>query len=85
MVSIACCFPETRSGSRGGEWKAVLLADSDREAYLASLSRLMDLHFDILVPWGSEEGQPYGYGVTRLEAQKNLRRIIDRLRAGGSG
>lgn len=49
----------------------MLLGDSDREAYLASLSRLMEVDFDILVPWGSEEDQPYGYGVT-----------LDRLRAG---
>ena len=78
-------FPGDSIWVQGGEWKAVLLGESDREAYLASLSRLMDLDFDILMPWGSEEGQPYGYGVTRLEAQKNLTRIIDRLRAGASG
>ena len=78
-------FPGDSIWVQGGEWKAVLLGESDREAYLASLSRLMDLDFDILVPWGSEKGQPYGYGVTRLEAQKNLRRIIDRLQAGESG
>jgi glyoxylase-like metal-dependent hydrolase (beta-lactamase superfamily II) len=78
-------FPGDSIWVQGGEWKAVLLGESDREAYLGSLSRLMDLDFDILVPWGSEEGRPYGYGVTRLEAQKNLRRIIDRLQAGESG
>src|SRR5665213_3269625 len=75
-------FPGDSIWVQGGEWKAVLLADNDRETYLASLSLLMDLDFDILVPWGSEEGQPYGYGITRLEAQKNLSRIIDRLQAG---
>ena len=68
-----------------GEWKAVLLGESDREAYLASLSRLMELDFDILVPWASEEGQPYSYGVTRSEAHKNLGRIVDRLKAGENG
>jgi len=68
-----------------GEWKAVLLGESDREAYLASLSRLMELDLYILVPWASEEGQPYGYGVTRSEAHKNLGRIVDRLKAGENG
>lgn len=61
---------------------AVLLAESDREAYLSSLSQLLELDFDILVPWGGEDGQPYSYGVTRTEAQQNLGRIIDRLGAG---
>ena len=78
-------FPGDSIWVQGGEWKAVLLGESDREAYLASLALLIDLDFDILAPWGSEEGQPYGYGVTRLEAQKKLRKIIDRLQAGENG
>ena len=65
-----------------GEWKAVLLGESDRESYLASLSHLMELDFDILVPWGSEEGRPYAYGVSRAEAQENLSGIVDRLKVG---
>jgi len=77
-------FPGDSIWVQGGEWKAVLLADNDRETYLASLSLLMDLDFDILVPWGSEEGQPYGYGITRPEAHEKLRRIFDRLQAGGN-
>ncbi|WP_172125939.1 MBL fold metallo-hydrolase [Devosia sp. 919] len=75
-------FPGDMIWVQGGEWKAVLLGESDRDAYLASLSRIMDLKFDILVPWGSEEGQPYGYGVTPTEVRENLGRIIDRLRNG---
>jgi Metallo-beta-lactamase superfamily len=78
-------FPGDSIWVQGGEWKAVLLGESDREAYLASLSRLMDVDFDILVPWGSEEDQPYGYGVTRTQAKKNLGRIVDRLQAGENG
>ena len=78
-------FPGDSIWVQGGQWKAVQLGESDRESYIASLSRLMDLDFDILVPWGSEEGQPYGYGVTRTEAQKNLGRIVDRLQAGENG
>ncbi len=75
-------FPGDSIWVQGGEWKAVLLAEGDRKAYLASLSILMDLDFDILVPWGSEEGQPNGYGVTHAQARTNLGRIVDRLRAG---
>lgn len=75
-------FPGDSIWVQGGEWKAVLLEESDRDAYLASLSNLIDLDFDILMPWGSEEGQPYGYGVTRTQARENLGRIVDRLQAG---
>ena len=67
---------------QGGEWKAVLLAERDREAYLASISNIRELDFDILVPWGSKDGRPYAYGVTRTQAHDNLERILDRLRAG---
>ena len=78
-------FPGDSIWVQGGEWKAVLLGESDREAYLTSLSHLIELDFDILVPWGSEEGQPYGYGVTRTQAQENLGRIIERLQSGENG
>ena len=41
----------------------------------------MDVDFDFLVPWGSEQGQPYGYGVTHDQAQQNLGKIMDRLKS----
>lgn len=75
-------FPGDSIWVQGGEWKAVLLGESSRKAYLSSLSELMEVDFDFLMPWGAEEGQPYGYGVTRTEAQENLERIVDRLQAG---
>ncbi|MGK2740348.1 MBL fold metallo-hydrolase [Tepidicaulis sp. LMO-SS28] len=75
-------FPGDSIWVQGGKWKAVLLDESHRQAYLASLTLLMDLDFDILVPWGNEDGQPYGYGVTRVQAEENLQRIISRLQAG---
>lgn len=75
-------FPGDSIWVQGGAWKAVLLGESDRDSYVASLSRLAQLDFDMLVPWGSEAGQPYGYGVTRREAHDRLSRIADRLRAG---
>ena len=78
-------FPGDSIWVQDGEWKAVLLGDSDREAYLDSLARLMDVDFDFLVPWGSEEGQPYGYGVTRSQAKERLGEISARLRGGENG
>ena len=78
-------FPGDSIWVQGGEWKAVLLAESDRETYLASLSLLMDLDFDMLVPWGSEEGQPYGYGITHPQAHEKLKGVIERLRLEATG
>jgi hypothetical protein len=46
-------FPGDAIWVQGGEWKAVLLGEGDRDAYLSSLLLLMELDFDILVPWGS--------------------------------
>ncbi len=78
-------FPGDSIWVQGGEWKAVLLGESDRAAYIDSLALLMETDFDILVPWGSEEGQPYGYGVTRARARENLGGIVSRLQAGKNG
>ena len=75
-------FPGDSVWVQGGVWKAVLLGGSDRAAYLDSLSCLAELDFDVLVPWGSEEGQPTAYGVTRAQARQNIERIMDRLRQG---
>ncbi|MBV7379215.1 MBL fold metallo-hydrolase [Maritimibacter dapengensis] len=75
-------FPGDSLWVQGGEWKAVLLGDSNRSAYLDSLARLKTVDFDVLVPWGAEVGEPFGYAVTREEANANLDRIIARLEAG---
>ena len=75
-------FPGDSLWVQNGEWKAVVLGDSDRAAYMGSLAALKEIDFDILVPWGVEHGAPYGYAVTREEATSNLDRIIGRLEAG---
>lgn len=77
-------FPGDSLWVQGGEWKAVVLGDSDRSAYLDSLALLKEVAFDVLVPWGVEEEAPYGYAVSRAEASEKLERIIDRLREGGT-
>lgn len=75
-------FPGDSIWVQDSQWKAVLLGDSDRSAYLDSLSRLVSVDFDFLVPWGTEEGKPYGYAVTRTQAQERLGRISECLKAG---
>lgn len=58
------------------------LRQRERAFVSHSLSRLMSVDFDFLVRWGAEEGEPYGYAVTRTQAQERLGRISERLKAG---
>ena len=75
-------FPGDSIWVQGGRWKAVLLRDGDRAAYIESLESLREVEFDVLVPWGVEDGEPYGYAVSPDRAKRNLDRIVARLRAG---
>jgi glyoxylase-like metal-dependent hydrolase (beta-lactamase superfamily II) len=68
-----------------GEWKAVVLGDELRGAYLDSLALVRDLDFDVLVPWGTtEDGPSYGLATGKSDIRKRVDAIIDRVRAGGS-
>jgi len=78
-------FPGDTIWVQGGAWKAVLLGESDRDDYVASLRLLLDVEFDYLVPWGAEEDAPFAHAVTQEEARQNLQQIIDRLEAGQGG
>lgn len=77
-------FPGDSIWVSGGDWKAVLLDERSRETYIASINVVMDLDFDILVPWGAEEQQPHFYQVTHEQARRNLQRIAERLQNGES-
>ena len=81
-------FPGDSIWVQGGKWRAVLLGESDREAYLTSLSHLIRGWISNILPylWGSEEGQPYGYGVTRTQAQEEIwEELSKRLQSGENG
>ena len=68
---------------RGGEWRAAVLASSDRATYLASLALLRDLDFDVLVPWVAAGAF---HAVTdRADARRRIGAIIDRVSRGASG
>ena len=68
-----------------GEWKAVVLDDGLRRAYLDSLVLVRDLDFDVLVPWGTTDDCPsYGLVEANAEIRDRVDAIIDRVRAGGS-
>lgn len=65
-----------------GRWEAVVIGESDRQLYLQSLETLIELDFDVLVPWVSMQGQPFIDEVTPQKKQQQLGAIIQRLRAG---
>ena len=68
---------------RGGEWRAAVLASSDRAAYLESLALLRGLDFDVLVPWVAAGA--YHALTDREDARRRIGAIIDRVRRGASG
>lgn len=67
-----------------GVWEAVVLDPSARGEYLESLELVRDLDFDVLVPWGTTEGDPYAVVATRDEIRDRVGEIIARVGAGGS-
>lgn len=77
-------FPGDTIMLRDGRWRAALLDGSDRDAYIASLERIHDLDFDVLVPWATHDGEPYFILTASGEARQQLGAMLDRLRAGES-
>jgi glyoxylase-like metal-dependent hydrolase (beta-lactamase superfamily II) len=63
------------------EWTPALLPSSDRDAYIASLELIAGLEFDVLVPWAATRGGPYLASTDRVDAQRRIAQIIERLRA----
>lgn len=68
-----------------GVWRAVILGESDRQAFLDTVALLRDLDFDVLVPWPAQQGAlPYDV-VTPEQKHKQLDDLAARIRAGVSG
>lgn len=65
-----------------GEWVAAVLESSDRSAYIRSLELLRELDFDVLVPWLATHGQPYYTMTNKLDAQRRIGMILDRVQRG---
>ena len=68
-----------------GNWRAVLLSSSDRDAYLDSLVLLRDVEFDVLVPWGALRGGSYIDAVSHGQARQKIDAVIARVSAGENG
>lgn len=78
-----CLFPGDSLWVKGGCWRAVPLAESDKDEYVQSLELMRGLDFDLLLPWGGEVGAPYGYAVSKDQAQAGFEQAMSQLKAGG--
>ena len=68
-----------------GVWKAVILDESNRQAFLDTLCLLRDLDFDVLVPWPApQDALPYEV-VTPGQKREQIDNLITRIQAGASG
>jgi glyoxylase-like metal-dependent hydrolase (beta-lactamase superfamily II) len=75
-------FPGDSLMLRGDDWVGALLESSDRDAYVASLERLREVDFDLLVPWATRLDGPFAVATDRADARRRLDAIIARVRAG---
>lgn len=65
-------------------WYAVVLGESERDAYIKSLRTLRDLDFDLLVPWGASEGAEPVTPVDRDTARREIDAVVTRLENGNN-
>lgn len=78
-------FPGDALWVENGTWKAVILQESNRQAFLDTLEVLDELEFDVLVPWHAHrDAQPYDV-VTQQTKHDQLNELYARITAGASG
>ena len=63
-------------------WRAAVLADSDREAYVESLELMAGLEFDVLIPWAGLSTLPAVERVEREEGRRRVLEVAERVRGG---
>jgi len=78
-------FPGDSFWVEDGVWRAVVLGESDRAAFVETLALLRDLDFDALVPWPAQTGRPAVEYVTPEEKERQIDALLQRLRAGAAG
>lgn len=78
-------FPGDSLWVEDGVWRAVVLGESDRGAFLETLALLRDLDFDALVPWPAQAGRPPVEYLTPQEKTRQIDAVVARLKAGASG
>ena len=78
-------FPGDSIWVEDGVWRAVVLGESDRAAFLETLALLRDLDFDALVPWPSQAGRPAVEHLTPELKARQIDALVARLKAGAPG
>ena len=80
-----CLFTADSLYVKDGELRGGLLESSDRRAFLASLSLLRGIEFDLLIPWVAQKGAPVATRYTPPAFRRELDAVISRIEAGGDG
>ena len=80
-----CLFTADSLYVNDGQLRGGLLDSSDRRAFLASLSQLRDLEFELLLPWVAMKGAPVATPYTPQVFRRDLDAVISRIEAGGDG
>ncbi|WHP16631.1 hypothetical protein [Cellulomonas sp. ES6] len=78
-------FPGDSLWVEDGVWRAVILGESDRSAFLETLALMRDLDFDVLVPWPAQRGRPVLEPVTPERAREQIDGLVARITAGTPG
>ncbi|MBW9076384.1 hypothetical protein JNB84_00340 [Rhizobium pusense] len=65
-----------------GSWDAVVLGESNRQLYIASLEAVAEIEFDVLVPWVSKRAEPYAILNDKYSARARILEIARRVRSG---
>lgn len=78
-------FPGDAIWVDDGIWSAVILSESDRQAFLNTLTLLRGIDFGVLVPWYAHRDARSYDVVTLGEKLRQINALIDRIVAGASG
>ncbi len=78
-------FPGDSFWVEDGIWKAVILGESNRHAFLDTLAMMRDVDFDALAPWPAQHGKLAIDIVTEDEKQQQIDALVRRIRAGSTG
>jgi glyoxylase-like metal-dependent hydrolase (beta-lactamase superfamily II) len=65
-----------------GEWRAAVLASSDRQRYIESLELIRGLDFDLLAPSIATADGPNHAFADRDEAKRRIDAVLERVRGG---
>ncbi len=68
-----------------GVWRAVILGESSRTAFLETLEHMRDLDFNVLAPWPAQRGRPVIDLVTEREKGDQIDGLVARIKAGANG